>query len=82
MIQIKAYLTDEQGEKVDRIIKDYGFRSRNDLGKCLLRVFLIEHAPQKDEFLCEVTRNLFKEPIDQRGVSDLPVETEIKISGN
>lgn len=62
--QIKTQLKQEDGAKVEAIVRDYGFRSNYEFVKTILQVFIKAYDPQDDEILTENFRDIFRQEVD------------------
>ena len=65
-MQIKAQLKKEDGEKLDKILKDYGFISKYEFVKAVLTVFIKAYDPREDEILTENFRDIFTENVNTK----------------
>ena len=64
--QIKTQLKPSDGEKVEAIVREYGFRSNYEFVKTILQVFIKAHDPQDDEILTENFRDIFTQQVDTK----------------
>ena len=62
--QIKTQLKQEDGAKVEAIVRDYGFRSNYEFVKTILQVFIKAYDSQDDEILTENFRDIFRQEVD------------------
>lgn len=58
-MQIKTQLKQEDGKRLDEVIRDYKFKSKFELAKALLRVYVKANDPKDDEILCENLKDIF-----------------------
>ena len=65
-MQIKTQLKKEDGEKLDKILKDYGFISKYEFVKAVLTVFIKAYDPREDEILTENFRDIFTENVNTK----------------
>lgn len=64
--QIKTQLKQEDGARLDKIIKDYNFRSSYEFVKTILQVFIKAHDPREDELLTENLKEIFVQEVDTK----------------
>ena len=64
--QIKTQLKPSDGEKVEAIVKEYGFRSNYEFIKTILQVFIKAYDPQEDEILTENLKEIFVQEVDTK----------------
>ena len=64
--QIKTQLKQEDGAKVEAVVRDYGFRSNYEFVKTILQVFIKAHDSQEDEVLTENFRDIFTQQVDTK----------------
>ena len=62
--QIKTQLKQEDGAKVEAVVKEYGFRSNYEFVKTILQVFIKAHDSQEDEVVTENFRDIFIQEVD------------------
>jgi hypothetical protein len=65
-MQIKTQIKKEDGEKLDKILKDYGFISKYEFVKAVLTVFIKAYDPREDEILTENFRDIFTENVNTK----------------
>ena len=65
-MQIKTQLKKEDGEKLDKILKDYGFISKYEFVKAVLTVFIKAYDPRENEILTENFRDIFTENVNTK----------------
>lgn len=66
MAQIKTQLGEADGKKLDKIIKDYGFKSKYEFVKAVLTVFIKAYDPRGEEILTENFRDIFTQQVDTK----------------
>jgi|GEM_PF-3986554 hypothetical protein len=65
-MQIKTQIKKEDGEKLDKILKDYGFISKYEFVKAVLTVFIKAYDPRENEILTENFRDIFTENVNTK----------------
>ncbi len=66
-MQIKTQISQESGNRLDRVIKDYAFKSRYEVAKALLIVFIKANDPREDdEVLCENLKDILTQETDYK----------------
>ena len=63
-MQIKTQISQEVGRRLDKVIKDYGFKSRFEVAKALLTVYIKAYDPKEDEILCENLKDILTQEAD------------------
>lgn len=64
--QIKTQLKPSDGEKVEAVVREYGFRSNYEFVKTILQVFIKAHDPKEDEILTENFKDIFTQKVDTK----------------
>lgn len=65
-MQIKTQLKPSDGRRLDKVIQDYGFVSKYEFAKTLLKVFIKAYDPREEEILCENFRDIFIQEVDTK----------------
>ena len=65
-MQIKTQISQEVGKRLDKVIKDYGFKSRFEVAKALLTVYIKAYDPKEDEILCENLKDILTQEADYK----------------
>mgnify|MGYP000968881192 CR=1 FL=1 len=66
-MQIKTQISQESGKRLEKVIKDYGFRSRFEVAKALLTVYIKAYDPrEEDEVLCENLKDILIQETDYK----------------
>jgi len=63
-MQIKTQISQESGKRLEKIITDYGFKSRYEVAKALLTVYVKANDPRDDEILCENLKDILTQEAD------------------
>ena len=64
-MQIKTQISQESGKRLEKIITDYGFKSRYEVAKALLMVYIKAYDPrEEDEILCENLKDILIQEAD------------------
>ena len=59
-VQVATHLLPEERDKLDKVIKDYNFKSRYQLIQAIVRTFLKTVAPEEGEFVCKDIEEMFE----------------------
>ena len=59
-VQVSTHILPEERDKLDKVVKDYNFKSRYQLIQAIVRTFLKTVAPEEGEFVCKDIEEMFE----------------------
>lgn len=59
-VQVATHLHPEERDKLDKVVREYNFKSRYQLVQTIVRAFLKSVAPEGDEFVCKDIEEMFE----------------------
>ena len=65
-MQIKTQLTARDGQRLEKIIKEYGFKSLYEFARAAITVFIKANDPKDDEILCENLKEVLTQQVDTK----------------
>lgn len=65
-MQIKTQLSARDGQRLEKIMRDYGFKSTYEFAKAALMVFIRANDPRDDEVLTENLKEILTQEVDTK----------------
>lgn len=63
-MQIKTQLSARDGQRLEKIMREYGFKSTYEFAKAALTVFIRANDPRDDEVLTENLKEILTQEVD------------------
>ena len=65
-MQIKTQLSARDGRRLEKIMREYGFKSTYEFAKAALTVFIRANDPRDDEVLTENLKEILTQEVDTK----------------
>lgn len=65
-MQIKTQLSARDGQRLEKIMREYGFKSTYEFSKAVLTVFIRANDPREDEILTENLKEILTQEVDTK----------------